>query len=466
MLLDARNSSIELDREADFAIIGGGVAGITLARRLATRHRVVIAESGGLTPEAETQALYAGGSSGIEYSLEGSRLRFLGGSSNHWGGWCSPYEREDFERHDWIEHSGWPIARAALATHLAEAAGILDLGGSSFDIEPALSAAPELAGFARDEIGFRMYRFSNPVTRFGEKYRGWLQRQRDVAVLLNANLVGLDMDAGARITGARIRTLTGRAGRLRARHYVLACGGIENARLLLAINRNHGDRLGNHGGCVGRFFMEHPHIVLARLAPHDRQWCQRQRALYRDGGHWYGLGMRLRPKALERRRCLDFTAHFFNRECEAGTRIELGAMTAQAPNPASRVRLDSEVDALAMPRAHLQWRLTELDWHSMRACSEALGRHLGMLGAGRARIPDWLRDRDPGAIAYGAHHMGTTRMADAPSRGVVDADCRVFGTSNLHVAGSSVFSTAGAVNPTLTLTALTLRLGAHLLDRV
>jgi choline dehydrogenase-like flavoprotein len=58
--------------------------------------------------------------------------------------------------------------------------------------------------------------------------------------------------------------------------------------------------------------------------------------------------------------------------------------------------------------------------------------------------------------------MGTTRMADSPEQGVVDANCRVHGVANLYIAGSSVFTTSGASNPTLTLVALALRLTDHL----
>ena len=65
-------------------------------------------------------------------------------------------------------------------------------------------------------------------------------------------------------------------------------------------------------------------------------------------------------------------------------------------------------------------------------------------------------------VAGGAHHMGTTRMHDDPRQGVVDRNSKVHGVDNLYVAGSSVFPTSGAANPTLTLVALTLRLADHL----
>jgi choline dehydrogenase-like flavoprotein len=52
-------------------------------------------------------------------------------------------------------------------------------------------------------------------------------------------------------------------------------------------------------------------------------------------------------------------------------------------------------------------------------------------------------------------------MSNDPKQGVVDANCKVHNISNLFIAGSSCFTTAGAPNPTLTLVALTLRLSDH-----
>jgi choline dehydrogenase-like flavoprotein len=66
------------------------------------------------------------------------------------------------------------------------------------------------------------------------------------------------------------------------------------------------------------------------------------------------------------------------------------------------------------------------------------------------------------ATEGGMHHMGTTRMHVAPQHGVVDESSRVHGTTNLFVAGSSVFPSGGYANPTLTIVALALRLGDHL----
>jgi choline dehydrogenase-like flavoprotein len=137
----------------------------------------------------------------------------------------------------------------------------------------------------------------------------------------------------------------------------------------------------------------------------------------------------------------------------------------QAPNPDSRVTLSNEKDALGMPRARLDWRFTELDKRSMRTFYQLLGREMGRTGTGRVQIHDWLLSDDkmwPSFISGGWHHMGTARMASDPKQGVVDANCKVHSLANLYIGGAAVYATAGGVNPTLTLVALSLRLADHL----
>jgi choline dehydrogenase-like flavoprotein len=129
------------------------------------------------------------------------------------------------------------------------------------------------------------------------------------------------------------------------------------------------------------------------------------------------------------------------------------------------VTLSTEKDALGMPRAKLNWQLTELDKRSIRTFYQVLGREMGRTGNGRVQMRDWLLSDDrtwPSFVSGGWHHMGTTRMSADPKQGVVDANCRIHGLANLYIGGASVYPTAGAVNPTLTLVALSLRLADHL----
>ena len=154
-------------------------------------------------------------------------------------------------------------------------------------------------------------------------------------------------------------------------------------------------------------------------------------------------------------------------QSEAGTNAyELFTRIEQAPNPGSRVTLDSEKDALGMPRATLHWELTPLEKRSIRKIYELIGQQVGKAGAGRVRLMEYLQDPNdnswPTFTGGGWHHMGTTRMSDNPKNGVVDPNCTVHGISNLHIGGASCYVTAAAPNPTLTLVALSLRLSDHL----
>jgi choline dehydrogenase-like flavoprotein len=152
--------------------------------------------------------------------------------------------------------------------------------------------------------------------------------------------------------------------------------------------------------------------------------------------------------------------------------LYLSVRGEQAPNPQSRVRLTSEHDVLGMPRVALDWRFSEIDKRTLRVLVAELDAQMRRDDAGHVEPAPWLSDpdlmweHDPLMSHHpigGYHHMGTTRMSNDPRFGVVDANCRVHGVSNLHVAGSSVFPTSGWANPTLTIVALALRLADHLL---
>lgn len=142
--------------------------------------------------------------------------------------------------------------------------------------------------------------------------------------------------------------------------------------------------------------------------------------------------------------------------------MTLGAMAEQVPNRLSRVSLADDQDRFGVPIAELHWCLADIDRRSMARSQELAGPLLAaVLGAPvRSLIGEGTR------VWGGSHQMGTTRMAESPRDGVVDADCRVHGMSNLYVAGASVFPTVGMANPTLTAVALALRLGTHISRRM
>jgi choline dehydrogenase-like flavoprotein len=145
-------------------------------------------------------------------------------------------------------------------------------------------------------------------------------------------------------------------------------------------------------------------------------------------------------------------------------KIYLEAFTEQSPNPESRVLLSDKVDALGLRRIKIDWRLDSLTGHTLRTFTELAGRQFKKLGLGTLHPAEWLNDPVPRApdVMDSFHHAGTTRMADSHARGVVDANCQVFGVDGLYVAGSSVFPTSGTANPTLSIAALAIRLADHI----
>jgi choline dehydrogenase-like flavoprotein len=495
--------------DADIAIIGAGAAGITLACELSgSGLETWLIESGDFEFDADTQALYEGKITGTPYfPLDVARLRYFGGSTNHWGGICRPLDPIDFERRDWVPNSGWPIDRKTLDPFYARAQDYCQLGPYRYDPEAWPEIAPRLIGFAPEKLASRFWQIS-PPTHFGAAYRERLVQAQDVTVLIHANVVEIVANADASaIVEIRLSTLDGRKAALRPRRLVLAVGGIENARLLLASTGVEAAGIGNRNDLVGRYFMEHPHALAAyavRKAALERfelyygeikqeravlhakpglsEALQRERQLLNgcvDLGYGYDrssgyLALRDLKQSVSEGRLghdllgvigdLDDAVGGAYRAASHEAVLWLASNSEQVPDPESRVSLGTERDGLGMRRVTLDWRLSEREKENVRLTCRIVGEEMARLGLARLRMDSWLMNDDArwSGVEGRAHHMGTTRMSDDPRRGVVDRDCRVHGYGNFFIAGSSVFPTSGYANPTLTIVALTIRLADHL----
>jgi choline dehydrogenase-like flavoprotein len=260
VIIDYLDGSTALDVDADLCIIGAGAAGIAMARRfIGTPITVCLIEGGGATGEEQSQALYEGMSIGNPHLDPGtSRMRVFGGSCNLWGGGCIPFGSDDLAERDWVPHSGWPIAYDDLKPYYERAREYCQieahyLGDGAFLTPLARAPLP----FDADKLV--NFIFARSPILFGKAYRAELEKAPNITVLLHANLLELHASAsGASVRHARIGTVHGRKGVVRAQHYVLACGGIENARMLLLSNSVLPHGLGNQHDLVGRYFMDHP----------------------------------------------------------------------------------------------------------------------------------------------------------------------------------------------------------------
>ena len=484
----------------DVCICGAGVAGITLALKLSPKLDVVLVEGGGLEYTNDSQDIYRGKNTGEEYyDLAEARLRYFGGSSNHWAGWCHPLDRYDFMPKPYVRYSGWPIARRDLDPYLEESESILDITHDSGEGQyPAHEDLGDAIATSKDfqRTGFK---WSAP-TRFGEKYRAAIDRKRGLVCCVNANVVDMRLfENHSKLEHVEVRNFRGKRFKVKARTFVLAAGGIENPRILLNCNRQMKAGLGNDKGLVGRFFTEHPNKTVGRFILEDR-WKQNLARNWTTTGHIYKNDRFFSPSAefMEREQVLNFgifvepfrrpvDRRAFRDALKGLVREDLrnrgGAMwtppsqpsgegrirveSEQALNASSRISLGPEVDRYGMRRSVLDWRLSAIDTRTMQVAAIRLGELFAKLGIGRINIDEWLLAEEievPGAPNFiaGRHHMCTTRMSNSRHDGVVDANQRLFGVDNLYVGGSSVFSTAGQDSPTITIVQMTLRLAAHL----
>ena len=519
MHTDARSLDNDSLIQGDLCIVGAGAAGITIAREwIDSRLNVVLLEGGGFELEPEMQDLYRGDIVGQPYyPLQSARLHYFGGTTGHWAGFCATYDPIDFEKRDWIAHSGWPITRADLDPFYPRAAKLLDLGPYEyFDVDNWVKGKKDLQPlpFDPNAVWSKMWQFS-PPTRFGTKYRDEILNARNIHLYTHANVCEIEATDGlSAVDSLHIRMRDGKQHRVKARCYVLACSTIQNTRLLLASNRQARTGLGNANDLVGRYFMEHLEMPSGELVLAKPESTNTKLYALDFGVTKARAELSLSAEMQKKYQILNGTTSLepgtlgedvkstfqflppqtlsAQMEWEKGGKVgpppETSALPPatleslqraatlprvfhlitrqeQAPNPNSRVTLSTDKDALGMPRARLDWQLTELDKRSIRTFYKVLGQEIGRIGIGRVQIRDWLFGDDrawPTFLSGGWHHMGTTRMHNDPKQGVVDATCKVHGIGNLYVAGAAVYPTAGPSNPTLTLVALSLRLSDYL----
>lgn len=475
MLLESPPDDLS-KRRFDFCIIGTGPAGITLAKSLsAAGYRILMLEAGGKSLSERSQNAYKGITIGDRYhALDRARLRFLGGTSNHWAGWCRPLDAVDFRARGNVDRHAWPITKADLDPYLQAACEIVDIEPAFDDIQI------DSRQLRRIEFVF------SPPTRFAQKYNSLLQTSELITIVLNATVVQLITNAEA-ITGAVFADRQGVRHQAIANYYVLATGGIENSRLLLWSNQLSNQAVVKLPRSLGRYWMDHPEMTAGNAIIYDtdafplrekRPLFFAPTAEYLEHESIQNASVRLymeSPEATDQRLPgLVEAAPALSqklREAQAAGRVRAARVMVAWEAEArcdNRIELSDEHDEHGIPRVKLFWKKSVNDWLTARKAVELIADHLIRHDLGRVRLDDWALQegafRESGWMA-GCHHMGGTRMADDPQAGVVDRHCKVFGQENLYIAGSSVFSSGGYANPTLTIVQLALRLADHLAER-
>jgi choline dehydrogenase-like flavoprotein len=338
MQIDSRTIPAGEVIDTDVCIVGAGPAGIVLARELiGQKFRVCLLESGDVEFDAETQDLAGGETSGDGFpELSAIRRRQFGGLATTWHIQIHPdyqglrhvmLDGVDFEKRDWLPHSGWPFDRSHLMPFYERAQIACQVGPFAYDSASWEDEQSRPLPFAGDRVTSSMFQFG-PKGIFTNEYRKELAGAANVSIYLNANVVELETSADANtVTGVQVACLSGGRFAVRPKIVILATGAIENARLLLLSNRMQTVGLGNQHDLVGRYFMDHPFIHTGMFIPKDPDIFNRT-ALYdlRRVRDVPVMGkLTLTQDTMRRERLLNFSAMLYPRDRRFGSPAKAAA---------------------------------------------------------------------------------------------------------------------------------------------
>lgn len=512
--------------DADVCVIGSGAAGITVATQLdGSGLSVLLLEAGGLEQNARSeQDSFAIAHSGVPYGNPiATRGRWYGGSTNQWFGRIAMPDPIDLAERTWVPYSGWPLTHATLMPWMKKAGRILEvphfekLAIENWPDNPTIDTFVRTGG-AR--LGVFLWAHG---LYMGPRWQSRLASSQNVRVLLHATATEIVLTPYSNsVERLDILSANGKRLHARARSYVLAAGGLENPRLLLASQARSRHGVGNGRDLVGRFYMDHPRgegtatLDLRRMS--DEQ-IERLRLLGEKSRSAYGkvqLRLTFQEQLQRDEQLLNHSLHVhlvsdvheseslhsarrLRDHAKARSVNDLRSLARdvasvvraspelarygleklfdrtrpsklvvidqmeQEPDPDSRVTLDeSHRDRFGLPNLRLDWRIGESTYRSQRRMHQLFSEILAKVGIDGLRSDVLERANERVRLVEMKHPTGTTRMSDSADRGVVDRDGRVHGVNNLYVTGSSVFPTGGHFNPTLLIVALAARLSDKL----
>ncbi|SFS10928.1 FAD-dependent oxidoreductase [Sphingomonas jatrophae] len=501
------------------AVIGAGAVGIVLAVALARKGvPVLLCESGGRTVDPAAQALNDAVVAGRAHTgIAEGRARILGGTSTLWGGQLIAFRDIDFAPRPWLGLEGWPFGRDTLAPYYEAVATMLGLPLRSDDdaaVWSALNVSPPALGPDVEFVLTRWLKEANLARMFARE----LAENPNLTVLLHATATGFEA-SGGRIDSVTLRAPGGRELLLAADDFIVASGTIEASRLMLAAADARPGLPWAGNMWVGASFQDHLDVRVGTVHPIDKKRFHDAFDNIFLKGYKYNPKVALAAHVQAAERITNvggvftfessFTEHLGNLKIflramrSGGVPPNLKAMPRhfaalakmwwpliirylrdnRAFNPAdlgiglrlhveqkplreSRITLHpTRRDANGVPLAVLDWRLDGSELEAMARFCEVLAPVLERERFARLEVDPRVAARDPAIFAEARdtnHHCGGLRIGATAADGVVDADLRVHGTDNLHIAGAAVYPSSSFANPTFTAMALALRLADRL----
>jgi choline dehydrogenase-like flavoprotein len=511
-------------------VVGAGIAGLILARRLALAGiDVVVLEAGGRSMEESGQRLFASAAlkGQAHVGTTEGRFRVFGGTSLRWGGQVLAMSGEGAEDAD-----AWPVGAEELRPFVAEGEGLLEVGTLPFETAgffkaigaPLPAMLAELRGVDARVSKWMAFPRRNLAPTLGKDL---LESAR---VYLHAQVVELLLAADrTRLEAVMVRTPAGAMVRFEADEVVLAAGTVETSRLLLASRSIAAEGVGNANDQVGRNF--HDHVTLpaatlrgaarARVVSELRPWVFFAGGVGDvRGGTLHSVKLEASRELRERLELNPILAHLAIVEPEGsgiavvremltslqrgefgkaltmhalkipgamldGARLVLGAKLwhrrfisegavlklqfnlAQDRPSCSRIMLGDERDAAGVPEVVVDWRVSAQEVGTMRRYAAHLKGQFETMGLmGVEWAPGMLDDSPLVGLEDARHAMGGACMGNDPRTSVVDAEMRVHGVGNLSIASAATFPDGSAQLPTLMMMALALRLAERLAGRL
>jgi choline dehydrogenase-like flavoprotein len=273
MIIDGSALTSGIEKEHELCIVGSGIAAMVLVTQLAKSYKdICMIESGSWKPDDDTQSLYA--LDNVGYPIRKhyqSRIRYFGGSCNIWAGRALIYNEIDFMPRPWLDDHSWPLDFAELDRYYAAASRYLNL--PSYDKVKPETWHPRLSDFETilvENANFKtnVSLFAKSPARFGyrTKYYRTVKKSKYITLYINSNVVNVQLnDALSRVVRVDVACLNGVRYTIKPKKIVLACGGLENTRILLTSDKQMPGGIGNQHGLLGCYYMDHPRAVFGRV---------------------------------------------------------------------------------------------------------------------------------------------------------------------------------------------------------
>ncbi len=487
----------------DYTIIGGGIVGISLALSLGeSKKKVLLIESGNLDNTNQDRGPYDGKIYGDNYyPLDLCRQRTFGGGYNCWSGRLRTFDNWDFNNN----YSNWPINYNEFDKYKQKALDFFvsnkDYSNIKDDLEPEFE----------NNNNFKFHYYTHSDTYWDDHYKT-ISESKNIFLILNHSLVGIRTD-GKKINNIEISSSQLNKIKIKSKKYILACGGIENSRILLYNNFLNNKTLVRNEKLIGKYWMEHPECYSGQIILFNGISKYQK---YVDTNGWLAFSMTdnyKRQKNLtnnsarininrypqenlkEKIRLLicenDYLKNFVEKRkhnffCFEDLKITMETV----PDINNRIELSSkETDLFGIPKSILYWKMNEADHENHKNYLLEFAKFLIDNDLGRLKIKSFVLDYRnheifnenyknlskwketfeaedlENGISYGYHHIGGTRCGKNNMEGIVDENLKVFDQENLYIVGSSVFPSAGFTNPTLPAVQLSLRLSEHLKEK-